>query len=109
MSGELGRVFQIDARRQGPFPARVGDVGVVIDLAVHDVDIMRYVTGAEVSRISAETENRIHSTYEDLLVSLVRLDDGTVGTLIINWLTPTKIRELAVTGEGGLFRDSAAP
>ncbi len=103
-AGELGRVFQIDARRQGPFPARVKDVGVVIDLAVHDLDVMRYLTGAAVSRVFAETERRIHSTYEDLLEGLVRFDDGTVGTLAINWLTPTKIRELVVTGEKGMFR-----
>ena len=102
--GELGRVFQIDARRQGPFPARVRDVGVVIDLAVHDLDVMRYVTGAEVVRVYAETERRIHSTHEDLLTGLVRLNDGTVGSLTINWLTPTKIRELYVTGELGMFR-----
>jgi predicted dehydrogenase len=102
--GELGRVFQIDAHRQGPFPARVKDVGVVIDLAVHDLDVMRYVTGAEVVRVYAETERRIHSTREDLLTGLVRLDDGSIGTLTINWLTPTKIRELYVTGERGMFR-----
>jgi len=103
-AGELGRVFQIDARRQGPFPARVKDVGVVIDLAVHDLDIMRYLTGADVRRVFAETERRIHSTYEDLLEGLVRFEDGTVGTLAINWLTPTKIRELVGTGEKGMFR-----
>ncbi len=103
-AGALGRVFQIDARRQGPFPVRVVDVGAVIDLAVHDLDIMRYITGAEVIRAYAETERRIHSTREDLLTGLVRLSDGTVGTLTINWLTPTKIRELYVTGERGMFR-----
>lgn len=103
-SGRLGRVFQIDARRQGPFPARIRDVGVVIDLAVHDLDVMRYVTGAEVTRVFAETERRIHSEREDLLSGLVRLEDGIVGTLTINWLTPTKIRELFVTGENGMFR-----
>jgi len=102
-AGELGCVFQIDARRQGPFPARIKDVGVVIDLAVHDLDVMRYVTGAEVLRVYAETERRIHSTREDLLTGLVRLDD-IVGTLTINWLTPTKIRELHVIGERGMFR-----
>jgi UDP-N-acetylglucosamine 3-dehydrogenase len=103
-NGELGRVFQIDARRQGPFPARVKDVGVVIDLAVHDLDVIRYVSGAEIVRVYAETERRIHSTREDLLAGLVRLDNGAVGTLTINWLTPTKIRELHVTGERGMFR-----
>jgi predicted dehydrogenase len=102
--GELGRVFQIDARRQGPFPARVLDVGVVIDLAVHDLDIMRYVTGAEIMRVYAETEHHIHSAYEDSLSGLLRLDNGAIGTLMINWLTPTKIRELHITGERGMFR-----
>ncbi len=102
--GELGRVYQLDARRQGPFPARVKDVGVVIDLAVHDLDVMRFISGADIMRVYAETERRIHSSHEDLLTGLVRLDDNTVGTLAINWLTPTKIRELHVIGEGGMFR-----
>jgi UDP-N-acetylglucosamine 3-dehydrogenase len=103
-AGELGRVFQIDAHRQGPFPARIKDVGVVIDLAVHDLDVIRYVSGSEVIRVYAETERRIHSTREDLLTCLLRMADDTVGTLTINWLTPTKIRELFVTGERGMFR-----
>ncbi|MBN1122361.1 MAG: Gfo/Idh/MocA family oxidoreductase [Anaerolineae bacterium] len=102
--GELGRVFEMDARRQGPFPARVRDVGVVIDLAVHDVDVMRYVCDADVTRVYAETERRIHSQHEDLLSGLLRFDNDSVGTLTINWLTPTKVRELYVTGELGMFR-----
>ncbi len=104
VNGDLGRVFQIDARRQSPFPARVKDVGVVIDLAVHDVDVMRYITGTEVMRVFAETERQIHSTQEDLMTGMLRLQDGSIGTLTINWLTPTKIRELYVTGERGMFR-----
>jgi len=103
-AGELGRVFQIDARREGPFPARIKDVGVVIDLAVHDLDIMRYISGKEIKRLYAETERRIHSYHEDLFAGLVRLADNSIGTLSINWLTPTKIRELTVIGERGMFR-----
>jgi predicted dehydrogenase len=102
-SGELGRVFQIDARRQGPFPSRIRDVGVVIDLAVHDVDITRYLTGSEVKRVFAETESNLHSQYEDLLVGSLRLDNSIVASLMVNWVTPTKIRELYVTGERGMF------
>jgi UDP-N-acetylglucosamine 3-dehydrogenase len=101
--GELGRVFQIDARRQGPFPARIRDVGVVIDLAVHDVDITRYLSGSEVKRVFAETESNVHSRYEDLLIGSLRLNNGIVASLTVNWLTPTKIRELYVTGEGGML------
>ena len=102
--GKLGRIFQMDAHRQGPFPARIADVGVVVDLAVHDLDVMRFVSQKEIIRVYAETEKHIHSKYEDLLTGLVRFSDGIVGTLTINWLTPTKIREFIVTGERGLYR-----
>jgi predicted dehydrogenase len=101
---ELGHVFQVDARRQGPLPERINDVGVVVDLAVHDLDIMRYVTQAEITRVYAETEHGIHSQKEDMLSGVVRLSNGTIGTLLINWLTPTKIREFYATGEGGMFK-----
>jgi UDP-N-acetylglucosamine 3-dehydrogenase len=101
--GEAGQVFQIHARRLGPFPARVRDVGVVIDLATHDLDIMRYLLDSEVKRIYAETEHKIHTEHEDLLSGLLRFESGVIGLLSINWLTPTKIRELVVTGERGMF------
>ncbi len=100
---ELGRVFKIDINRVGPFPARIRDVGVVIDLAVHDLDIMRYITGSEVKKISSELDKKINSSHEDLVKALVRLDNGTICTLSVDWLTPTKIRNLAITGEKGMF------
>jgi len=103
-AGELGHIFQVRCRRLGPFPARIQDVGVVIDLATHDLDMIRYLTGQEVVRVYAETEQEIHSEHEDLLIGTVRLADGTIGVLDINWLTPTKVRELTVTGERGMFR-----
>jgi predicted dehydrogenase len=102
-AGELGRIFEIRCRRLGPFPARVRDVGVVIDLATHDLDLMRHLSGQEAIRVYAETEQKIHSAHEDILVGTVRLGDGTIGILDINWLTPSKIRELTVTGERGMF------
>lgn len=102
-AGELGRVFQIHARRVGPFPERVRDVGVVLDLAPHDIDVMRFLLGSEVVRVQAETEQRINTDHEDMLVGTLRFANGVVGVLDINWLTPTKIRELSVLGERGLF------
>ena len=103
-AGELGRIFQITCRRVGPFPPRIRDVGVVVDLAPHDMDLMRYLTGLDPVRIYAETEQRIHTDHEDLLVGLLRFPDSVTGTLEINWLTPTKVREVLVLGERGLFR-----
>jgi len=90
--GELGRIFQIVGRRVGPFPARVRDVGVVVDLATHDLDLMRFLTGSDPLRIYAETEKRINTNLEDLVVGLLRFPGGITGVLEINWLTPTKVR-----------------
>lgn len=102
-AGELGKIFQIHGRRLGPFPHRVRDVGVVIDLATHDLDVMCYLTESEVVRVYAETEQKIHTHHEDSLSGLLRFANGVVGVLDVNWLTPTKVRELYVTGERGMF------
>ncbi len=104
LAGELGRIFQVACRRAGPFPTRIRDVGVVVDLAPHDVDIMRYLVGSDPVRVYAETEQRIHTEHEDLLWGTLRFADGTIGALEINWLTPTKVREVVVVGERGMFR-----
>ncbi len=103
-AGDLGRVFKVICRRVGPFPARVRDVGVVVDLAPHDLDLMRYLTGLDPLRVYAETERRIHTDHEDLLVGTLRFPDGVIGTLEIDWLTPTKVREVLVLGERGMYR-----
>jgi predicted dehydrogenase len=101
--GALGRVFEVRARRVGPFPARVRDVGVALDLGTHDLDILRFVVGADVARVYAEIKREIHTSREDLVSALLRFDNDVVGVLEVNWLTPTKARELTVTGERGMF------
>jgi len=103
-AGEIGRVFQVLCRRVGPFPARIRDVGVVVDLAPHDLDVMRFLIGADPVRVYAETERRIHTAHEDLMLGMLRFPDGVIGTLEINWLTPTKVREVLVLGERGMLR-----
>ncbi len=101
--GELGRIFEVNATRLGPFPARIRDVGVVVDLAPHDIDVMRYLLGSDPVRLYAETEQRIHTAHEDLFVGIMKFANGAVGVLDINWLTPTKKRTLSVTGERGMY------
>jgi predicted dehydrogenase len=103
-AGELGRIFQIVCRRVGPFPARIRDVGVVVDLAPHDLDVMRFISGEEAVRVYAETEQQIHTDHEDLVTAQVRFSGDFTGMLEINWLTPVKIREVTVLGEQGMFR-----
>jgi len=102
-AGQLGRIYQIHARRVGPFPPRVQDVGVVIDLDTHELNLLEFVTGSHVETVYAETEREIHATHEDLLTGILKFADGTVGILDVNWLTPTKIRELSLIGEKGMY------
>ncbi|MFH1728853.1 MAG: Gfo/Idh/MocA family oxidoreductase [Pseudomonadota bacterium] len=101
--GELGKIFKIAIDRIGPFPARIRDVGVIIDLAVHDLDIIRFLTDAKITRLYAETGNKINTDNEDLLEGTIRLDNDIICTLNINWLTPTKMRKIFVTGAKGMF------
>jgi UDP-N-acetylglucosamine 3-dehydrogenase len=103
-AGNLGRIFSLHARRLGPFPPRIRDVGVTLDLATHDLDVMRYLTGAEATQLFAETQQRIHQSHEDLLLGVVRFSSDAIGVLDVNWLTPTKVRELSVTGERGMYQ-----
>ena len=103
VAGELGQIFHLHARRLGPFPPRIRDVGVTLDLATHDIDVMRYLADAEVTRVYAETQQRIHATHEDMLFGILRFANQTIGMLDVNWLTPTKVRELSVTGERGMY------
>ena len=103
LAGELGKIFHLHARRLGPFPPRIRDVGVTLDLATHDIDIMRYLADAEVEHVYSETQRHIHTRHEDLLLGVLRFTNQAIGVLDVNWLTPTKVRELSITGEKGMY------
>jgi predicted dehydrogenase len=102
-SGELGDVFQIATSRQGPFPNRIKDVGVVKDLASHDLDLTAWVAGVPYAGVAARTAHRAGRPHEDLVAVVGWLADGTVTNHLVNWLTPTKERRTVVTGERGCF------
>ncbi len=101
--GWLSTIYSITARRAGPFPARIRDVGVTVDLATHDADILSWIAGERPSRVYGETAQRIHATNEDLLFGLLQFPSGATGMLDVNWLTPAKRRQLVVVGEEGMF------
>ncbi len=102
--GALSRIFTIKTLRAGPFPARIRDVGVAVDLATHDVDIMCHLVGARPDRVYAETTQHIHTSHEDLVFGLLHFAGGTVGLLDVNWLTPEKQRRITVLGAEGMFQ-----
>jgi predicted dehydrogenase len=101
--GWLSTVYAITSRRAGPFPARIRDVGVTVDLATHDVDILSWIAGERPVRVYAELAQRLHATHEDLLFGLLHFPSGATGMLDVNWLTPAKRRSLSVVGEEGMF------
>ena len=102
-AGWLSKVYAITSRRAGPFPARIRDVGVTIDLATHDVDILSWVARERAVRVFAETARRLHADHEDLLFGLLHFPSSATGMLDVNWLTPAKRRQLVVVGEEGMF------
>ena len=105
--GRIGRVFRVHATRVGPLPERVRNTGVAIDLATHDLDIMQFVLGKDITSIYAEGSRCMHPTQEDMIACLLRFgEEGPWGLLDVNWLTPEKRREMTVIGEGGMLSAS---
>ncbi|MGK5522090.1 Gfo/Idh/MocA family protein [Micromonospora sp. URMC 107] len=102
-AGELGEVYQVVTRRQGPFPHRIADVGVVMDLATHDIDLTSWVTGQEYTSVSARTVSRSGRLHEDMVAVVGQLADGTMVNHLVNWLSPLKERSTVITGDRGCF------
>jgi predicted dehydrogenase len=99
--GELGAVYQIATRRQGPFPARIADVGVIKDLATHDIDSTAWVARSKFVSVSAQTAHKSGRPHEDMVAAVGKLENGIITNHLVNWLTPFKERLTIVTGERG--------
>ncbi len=100
---QLGPLYQVVTRRQGPFPSRVADVGVVKDLATHDIDLTSWITSQRYASVSARTASRAGREHEDLVAVVGSLQDGTITNHLVNWLSPFKERVTILTGEKGAF------
>ena len=103
LDGDLGAIYQISLRRQGPFPSRIADVGVVKDLATHDIDLAMWLSESLFASVNAQTTHRSGREHEDLVSINGKLQNGVVVNLLVNWLSPLKERSLVVTGEKGAF------
>jgi UDP-N-acetylglucosamine 3-dehydrogenase len=99
----IGDVVSASAKRVGPFPPRIKDVGVAIDLAIHDLDVMYYLFDEEVSQVYATMGSILDKCeYEDHAEIMVNFEDVT-GILEVNWLTPYKRRQIEITGTDGII------
>jgi len=101
--GELGDVLTMTAERVGPYSPRIRDVGIIIDLAVHDIDTMSYIYEKQAEEVYTIAGNSFH-TSEDHASILLKFSGNRAGIINTNWLTPKKIRKLTSVGTGGVAR-----
>lgn len=100
----IGTIVSLAAKRVGPFPPRIKDVGVSIDLAIHDLDVMYYLVQAPVKRIFATMGSKLEKCeFEDHAEVLMQFENNATGMLEVNWLTPYKRRSLDITGTDGII------
>jgi UDP-N-acetylglucosamine 3-dehydrogenase len=106
--GQLGEVYQVSTQRQGPFPGRIADVGVIKDLATHDIDLTAWVAQSGYVSVAAQTAHRSGRPHEDMVAATGILENGIITSHLVNWLSPMKVRTTTVTGEkGALVADTA--
>ena len=102
--GVIGDVVSAFAKRVGPLPPRIKDVGVSIDLAIHDLDIMNYLFEEDVTQVYGSMNCSFDdSEFEDHAEIMVNFDNESTGIIEVNWLTPYKRRELELTGTAGII------
>ncbi len=100
-SGKFGKLVTISSRRVSSFPARIRDVGVIMDLAIHDVDVIRHLVGSPVVSVYARGGMMLNPKYEDYASIMMEFENGTLGLVEVNWLTPMKVRKVSLTCSKG--------
>ncbi|MGB7017654.1 MAG: Gfo/Idh/MocA family oxidoreductase, partial [Xanthobacteraceae bacterium] len=88
-------ILSIAITRVGPFPPRMSNVGVVIDLAVHDIDLIRWFTESEIVEIQPQTSSAV-AEREDIALLQFRTASGVLAHINTNWLTPFKARTIHI-------------
>ena len=100
----IGKIVSVSAKRVGPYPPRIKDVGVAIDLAIHDLDVMYYLLNEEVTQIYGTMSSILDECeFEDHAEIMVNFEYGATGILEVNWLTPYKRRQIELTGTDGII------
>src|SRR6478736_2142600 len=93
ISGE--DILSIGITRVGPFPPRMSNVGVVIDLAVHDIDLIRWFTESEIVEVQPQLSSAV-AEREDIALLQFRTESGVLAHINTNWLTPFKARTIHI-------------
>ena len=88
-------ILSIAITRVGPFPPRMSNVGVVIDLAVHDIDLIRWFTDSDIVEVQPQLSSAV-AEREDIALLQFRTASGVLAHINTNWLTPFKARDVQV-------------
>jgi UDP-N-acetylglucosamine 3-dehydrogenase len=102
-NGELGKILQVRTVRQGPFPGRISDVGVIFDLATHDLDLTAWILEEPCKKVFAQSAAKSEREFEDLVLINSRYESGVIASHSVNWLSPLKERSIQILGERGTF------
>jgi len=100
----IGELVCATAKRVSEWPERIGDIGVVKDLAIHDIDVARYLFGGDPIAVYAKTGNMKHKLFEDYAHIMLTFEGGRNAFIEANWLTPYKTRTLVVTGSQAIMK-----
>jgi len=92
-------ILSIAITRVGPFPPRMSNVGVVIDLAVHDIDLIGWFTNSEIVEVQPQLSSAV-AEREDIALLQFRTASGVLAQINTNWLTPFKARNVTVATRG---------
>ncbi|MCL1976985.1 MAG: Gfo/Idh/MocA family oxidoreductase [Candidatus Bathyarchaeota archaeon] len=101
---KIGELVSATAKRVTQWPERIGDVGIVKDTAIHDIDVMHFISGEKPISIYAKMGNMRHRQFEDYAQIMLTYESGKTAFIESNWLTPYKIRSLNVTGSEAIMR-----
>jgi len=100
----IGDLVCATAKRVSQWPERIGDVGVVKDLAIHDIDVMRFLSGEDPISVYAKAGSMKHRRFEDYAQIMLTFEGGRTAFIESNWLTPYKTRTLVVTGSETIMK-----
>lgn len=103
LRNELGQIYYLETHRLGPPPAQQISTGVTLDIAVHDLDLIQFVTGRNIEQINASVRHFQHNEHEDWMHSTLTTNGNITASVNCSWLSPVKVRELSVVGAKGLF------
>jgi UDP-N-acetylglucosamine 3-dehydrogenase len=100
----VGELVCATAKRVSEWPERIGDVGVVKDTAIHDIDVIGYLFNEDPIAVYAKAGSMTHRKFEDYAQIMLTFEGGKNAFIESNWLTPYKTRTLVVTGSAAIMK-----